>query len=467
MTEEPPRPASPARDPGQPVVRTGNAGRASYLLWLLIVYLVLEYARPPVIVQFKFQMLISLVLPVLCYATIKDRRWSWSLTCQVGLIVLCASGVLYAGNYYAAYFTTRILYTTIAVSISMAWLLARLDYFRRGMWAWTLIMTYLGLFGIASGGFGPGGIIGDENELSLACNTAVPMAYFGAIASRGWRRHAYATIGIVLLASIVISLSRGGFVGLVGIVGYIILISKYRLRAIAGLAVAAGIFYLAAPTAYRNEVLSIGQEASGEVEDGTADVRFFLWQAAFNMWKDHPILGVGAGNSRFNVGKYQPDWEGPLYSGKDWSGMAIHSGVFELLAETGLAGVFLYGAMIVNHFAVLRGVRRLARKTRGIPLALRNEMEMYSGALAAGMVGYLGSGLFLSVAYHPYAFYFAALSLALAWSLDVELARLAGSKQTAAPGSRRSGGKNGRPSPPSPETDPPPSLGRDLLSRPA
>lgn len=464
MTAAPSRAASPTSNPGRAVVGAGNAGRAGYLLWLLIVYLVLEYARPPVIVRFKLQMLISLVLPVLCFAMIKDRRWSWSLTCQLGLIAVSASGVLYASNYYAAYFTTRILYTTIAVSISMAWLLARLDYFRRGMWAWTLIMTYLGFFGIASGGFGPGGIIGDENELALACNTAVPMAYFGAISSRGTRRLVYAGIGIVLLASIVISLSRGGFVGLVGIVGYIILISKHRFRAIAGLAVAAGIFYLAAPKTYVNEVLSIGQEASGEVEDGTGDIRLFLWQTAINMWKDHPVLGVGAGNSRYNTGKYQADWEGPLYSGKDWSGTAIHSGVFELLSETGSAGVFFYGAMIVNHFAVLRRVRRLARKTRGIPAALRDEMEMYSGALAAGMVGYIGSGLFLSVAYHPYAFYFSALSVALAWGLEVELVRIAATKQTATRASQANGGTNAGPPPAPPTAGPPPSLGRELLS---
>ncbi|MFO0687464.1 MAG: O-antigen ligase family protein [Myxococcota bacterium] len=465
MTAAPSRTVDAARASGTPGVRVGNAGRASYLLWLLILYLVLEYARPPVIVRFKLQMVISLILPVLCFALIKDRRWSWSLTCQLCLIAVAASGVLYASNYYAAYFTTRILYTTVAISISMAWLLARLDFFRRGMWAWTLIMTYLGLFGLASGGFGPGGIIGDENELALACNTAVPMAYFGAVSSRGWKRLVYAGIGLVLLASIVISLSRGGFVGLVGIVGYIILISKYRLRAIAGIAIAAAVFYVAVPRTYINEVLSIGQEASGEVEDGTGDIRLFLWQTAFNMWKDNPILGVGAGNSRYNTGKYQADWEGPLYSGKDWSGMAIHSGFFELLSEMGSAGVFFYGAMIANHFAVLRGVRRLARKTRGIPSALRDEMEMYSGALAAGMIGYLGSGLFLSVAYHPYAFYFAALSLALSWGLDVELARLAAARENAAPRAPVSGTPAVGPASPSPAA--PPSLGKGLLSGPA
>src|SRR5690606_2939005 len=204
-----------------------------------------------------------------------------------------------------------------------------------------------------------------------------------------------------------------------------------------------------------------------EIEDGTGDARFFLWTAAFNMWKAHPVLGVGAGNSRYHTGQYQPDWEGEIYSDRDWSGTAIHSGVFELLSETGSVGVFFYGAMLVNHFAVLRRVRRTARRAKGLPQRLRDEMEMYSGALAGGLVGYLGSGVFLSVAYHPYAFYFSALSVALSWSFEVELktlAAMAALRQPAADAVGRT--SSAGPSTPSPASSPPPrSLGAELLTR--
>lgn len=438
-------------------VRTRSASQLSGLLWLLILFLVLEYIRPPVLVKFKLQMLISLALPALCMAVIKDRRWSWILSAQVGVMAVAATGVLYAHNYFASYFVTRILFTTIAISVSMAWLLSRIDFFRRCLWAWTLIMTYLAVYALQQGGFGPGGIIGDENEVALACNTAVPMAYFGAIWSRGWRRWAYIGIGILLLSAVVTTNSRGGFVGLVAIVGYIILISRHRLRAIAGLSIATVIFFVAAPREYVEEILSIEKETTGEIEDGTGDARMFLWTSAFNMWKANPILGVGAGNSRFRTGEFQPDWEGSMYSERDWSGTAIHSGVFEALSELGSVGVFFYGAFIINHFTVLRRVRRRVRKSKGMPAWLVRDMEMYSGALAGGMVGYLGSGLFLSVAYHPYAFYFSALALGLSWSLDVELNRLAATVKS----------RTGTPTVAGTEPDllAPRSLGKELLSR--
>ncbi|MBY0401157.1 O-antigen ligase family protein [Myxococcota bacterium] len=438
------------------MAHSSSSSQMSGLLWMLVVFLILEYIRPPAIVQLKLQMLISLILPLFCYFVVKDRRWSWTLTAQIGVMMVAAVGVLYASNYFSAYFVTRILFTTIAISISMAWLLSRLDFFRRCLWAWTLIMTYLAIYSIQHGGFGPGGIIGDENEVALACNTAVPMAYFGAVWSRGWRRWAYLAIGLLLLSAVVMTNSRGGFVGLAATVGYIVMISKHRIRTLAGLTIAGFIFFLAAPQQYIDEILSIEKETSGEIEDGTADARMFLWTAALNMWKANPVLGVGAGNSRFRTGEFQPDWEGSMYSERDWSGTAIHSGLFEALSELGSVGILLYGSFVANHFTVLRRVRRRVRKTKGLPDALSREMEMYAGALAGGMVGYLASGLFLSVAYHPYAFYFSALSLGLSWSLDREMSRLA----ARAPGPTESSS-----APPAAlGSKPPSSLGRELLA---
>lgn len=400
----------------------GAAGRTNLLLILLLFFLILEYIRPPGLVQLKLQMIISLVLPFLCYRSIRDRRWDRILTLQVALLAFCMTGVVYADNYYAAYGISRVLYTTVFVSISMAWLLARMNFFRRAIWTWILIMTYLGCFGLLMGGTGPGGIIGDENEVALACNTAIPMAGLGAIYARGFRRILCVGITIVLLAAVVVTNSRGGFVGLVALTAYLVLTSKYVIRAIAAVLVAGVVFFAALPPSYRNELLSIKQEATGEIEDGTADARYFLWEAAFNMWKAHPILGVGAGNSRFHTGDFQPKWGKPMYDDRDWSGTAIHSGFFEALSELGSVGIYIYGSMIVGHFTLLRRLRKKARNDRKMPAALRDEIEMYAGALAGGMVGYLVSGLFLSVAYHPYPFYFAALALALGWAVEYERA---------------------------------------------
>jgi O-antigen ligase len=418
------------KHPSPSVSIRGKGGRHDSFLWLLVVYLVLEFARPPVVVEFKLQMLIALALPLLCYAQIKDRPWSWALTCQLGIIAVSAIGIVFARNNFSAYMVTRTLYTTVAISVSMLWLMSRLTYFRRGMWCWTLIMFYLGLHGISSGGIGPGGFTGDENDLAVALNTAIPMAFFGAAMSKGRRRWAYVVIAITLVTGVVATKSRGGFVGLAALTLYCILISKHRIRSFAFIVLAGFIFFLSVPAEYVDEIVSIKKEAAGEVEFGTGDARLFIWHAAFNMWKAHPILGVGAGGSMFYTGEYQPDWEGRDYSERDWSGTAMHSAYVEVLADLGIVGVFLYGGMLTTHFLVLRRLRKAVRKLKPGAESLRREAEMYAGALSAGMVGFMASGAFVSIAYYPYVFYLSALAIALQASVSVEMRRL----RSASPG---------------------------------
>ena len=138
----PDEPASPA-----PGLRTGELA-PSLLFWMLVLFLILEYARPPGIVRLHLQMLITVALPVLCISRLRHRPWSGILTAQVLLVLTCAQAVAFASNSYAAYVTTRVMFGNVAIALSMAWLLASREAFRRGIWAWLLIMGYVALYGV-------------------------------------------------------------------------------------------------------------------------------------------------------------------------------------------------------------------------------------------------------------------------------------------------------------------------------
>src|SRR5207244_13147217 len=93
--------------------------------------------------------------------------------------------------------------------------------------------------------------------------------------------------------------------------------------------------------------------------EGTAEARQFLWSAARNMWKAHPILGVGGGNFTFLVGQYQPmDYEKPEYLERDWSGTVTHSAFFQIAAEQGSVGILLFGYIVWAHLRTIRRLRR-------------------------------------------------------------------------------------------------------------
>ena len=68
--------------------------------------------------------------------------------------------------------------------------------------------------------------------------------------------------------------------------------------------------------------------------------RFLMWQSAFDMIKDNPILGVGFGNFEQ---KYQREYILPE-ARERWQGHA-HNTYLQLWAETGLIGLSIYCAM--------------------------------------------------------------------------------------------------------------------------
>ncbi len=403
--------------PAQPVAETLRA--PGFLFWMLVVFIVLEYARPPVVSQLKFQMLVLLLVPV-AWLLSPSRPWSRMLTLQALYLIWCVKSLPIASNYFSVYVTSRLMYGYLAVGLAITWVGSNLIQLRRLLWLWLVVMTYQAIWALTHGGRGTGGMLGDENDLALACGTALPVALAGLERMRGRARIAMGVMAILMLSAVVASFSRGGFVGLVVSVGYLVFSSGHRLRSAALITAGALLFVTLAPKEYLDELRTIQ-----DTDDGTAKGRKFLWTAAYNMWLDHPILGVGAGNASYQIGRYQPkDFQGGEYQERDWSGMALHSAWFTLLAEQGSVGVLIFTLMILHQFSLIRRLRREVRSRGDVPEDLRREVETFALGLNGSVVAFIGSGLFLSVLYYPYIWYFTVFASTLDLAVRGELARL-------------------------------------------
>lgn len=427
----PPPPSAPAEAPPEPRARARAAFPPAprYVLWMLVLFLILEYARPPLIVLLKFQMLFTLVLPVLFFRT-PQRPWSRILTLQLLFFVWCIKSIPIAYNWYAVYFTARTLHGSMATALAFTWVCCNLRDLRYVLWIYLAVMVYQTLWSLAHGGKGTGGFLGDENDLALACCSALPLAFFGLERMKGRTRWLCGGALVLLLAGVVGSMSRGGFVALVCSGTYCLLASRYKFRAILLIAVAVVAIPILAPPTYIDEMRTIA-----ETDSGTAKGRRFLWEAAYNMWKAHPILGVGGGNSTYLIGVYQPtDFEEREYVERDWSGTAVHSMYFQLLPEHGAVGVALVALMIWyqfrGNFRLLRDVRR----SRNAPPDLKRDVPLYAHSLNGGLIAVMAAGAFLSVAYYPYLWYFTALSGALEIGVRAALPGGKGARPAVSPG---------------------------------
>jgi O-antigen ligase len=353
-------------------------------------------------------MVIIIVLPVLWLSS-PNRRWSPILSAQVAFLGWCAKSIPLAYNYYAAYIVTRTMYGNVAIGIALTWICSNMKDLRWVIWIWSGIMAYQAIWGITHGGTGTGSFLGDENDLALALGTALPFSFTGFEQFRGRARWLCGALMILLIVAIIVSFSRGGFVGLVVVAIYCLFSSRHKLRNLALLIVFGFAVLSFAPGSYIDEIRSINNAS-----DGTAQGRRFLWTAAYNMWKAYPFIGVGAGNSTFLVGEFQStDFREPQYDDRNWSGTVIHSLYFTILPEQGIPGMLLFGYIAWSHFRVLRRLRHDVRRTANVSDSLRRDTDIYARGLNGAILGYLSSGAFISVAYYPYFWYFTALGVAL------------------------------------------------------
>src|SRR5262249_21897296 len=202
---------------------SGSAsGPSNFLVDALIVFLALEYLRPPMLQPLQIQTLFLIGLPIAWLAS-KDRPWSRGLSLQFIYVVVGALSLPFAHNYFVVYLDARQMVGYLITALAVTWLLAWRKPFQRVMWIWVGIMCFQALWAITHSGRGYGSFLGDENDLAIACDMAVPFPFLAAQSLRGWKRWTCGFALLVLLVGIVASWSRGGFLGLIGAILYCLL----------------------------------------------------------------------------------------------------------------------------------------------------------------------------------------------------------------------------------------------------
>jgi len=246
--------------------------------------------------------------------------------------------------------------------------------------------------GVPPGGERLTGGIGDPNELAAILVPALTFAAFALATVRSlllrWALLASIVVGALALVR---TESRGGLLAMgVVFVAVLFLGGPVRARAVPLIltSVCAGLAYytLVAPP----EALARVSEFRAGGGSGRTD----LWTVALEVFRDHPLGGVGIGN--FQVVE-------PLYALRDVSisradlivgrTVVVHNTYLHILAELGLLGLVFFGALIIGAFGVgLRATRTLARSGD-------RDAEMLSRGLLIGTIGMFAAFFFISAQY--------------------------------------------------------------------
>jgi O-antigen ligase len=145
---------------------------------------------------------------------------------------------------------------------------------------------------------------------------------------------------IAIIAAVLLSGGRAGLLGLILGVSLIILLGNSRYR-IAIVIAAIAIAMISAQ--YASEMAIFNREST--ISDAY-EFRFEIWKDAFEIFKAHPLFGIGIGNYAAYVSVHNPDqyWVASnVYTAYDHP----ESGYLKLLTEYGLIGFLTFFFLIL------------------------------------------------------------------------------------------------------------------------
>lgn len=368
----------------------------------------------------------------------KFRRWPADVWLLAAMIVALALSSLHATFDPAASWSMTYVYLEywifFVLLIQMLNSRKRIDGFH-----WTLIISAAYLVYRAyslRGTTGPrfenlgGGYVQDSNEYAAALVLLFPFAYQRTFSETRLIAWGAAICCFGLAMAVIVADSRGGFLGLVALWLAIILCFKgRRTRNIAVLVVVGALVLLFAKAGQLERLETIILATHRATRDNSAELRVEYWGLAWRLFKQHPLLGIGAQNFWYYSGYMV---EGLPY-GKH--GQVTHSLWMELLSGGGLTLTIPFMILLWRFF------RKSLRLARQCVKAGRQDIALYFYTPVFAMSGFLVSASFVDrMVYEPIYWCF-ALGIANRYLWGGEIQALIGgaSASAAVPGSRNRG----------------------------
>jgi O-antigen ligase len=239
-----------------------------------------------------------------------------------------------------------------------------------------------------------GGMFENPNDLATALDLLLPFAVALTLVSKGIGRLIYLLCSTILAVGVLVTLSRGGFLGLIAS-GAVLLWKLGRGRramTILTTGLICGVLFAVMPGGYGARIATIFN--NDQDQTGSAQLRRELMERAASIAINRPVVGVGMGNFH-------------IYSIRE---KEAHNAYLEIAAELGVMGLTAYLIVIL---APLRSLRRIERQTMGMRSKSEREMYWLSASVQAAFIAYMICSFFASIQYLWYLYYTAAYAVAL------------------------------------------------------
>lgn len=219
------------------------------------------------------------------------------------------------------------------------------------MWIFSIVTAISAVIAIQQGNIG--NTVGESlRAIGLAGNPNATARYFvlalmffsylALVSNKSFPRLVAIGGGIITFLGVFFTLSRTGIILLILALGLIILIiprRKSRIWLFLAYISAALILWFSSES-----IFDILKSIMPSIMEGTDTIglRYRLWQAAIQMWLDHPFQGVGIGMYAQLMRFYAPE------VARTYLVLGVHNTYLQFLVETGLIGFSLILVLLIT-----------------------------------------------------------------------------------------------------------------------
>jgi O-antigen ligase len=253
-----------------------------------------------------------------------------------------------------------------------------------------------------------GGMFSNPNDLALNLVTFLaPTLIFLALDRRISRRLLAAVCALTMLAAIVCTKSRGGFLGLIAM-GVVALYYAAKMKPGILIAVIVGglLAVPAIPQSFWDRMDSITNAETDPT--GSREARLRLLEQGIEVFVENPITGVGAGQFE--------NYDDPGVTIERWR--VTHNVWLQVGAELGIVGLAIFLFLVIRAyracFATVRllgGGRSRRRAPPGGDTAEREILMLNAKSMIAALVGWTICSMFAAVAFNWTFYYVLALAV--------------------------------------------------------
>jgi O-antigen ligase len=286
---------------------------------------------------------VSAVAIVSCIARKRGFVLSNLIPPMVAIVLLAVASYSYTRNPEVITWSLRRLAFNIILCGLLVNVINTVAHLRVPLWTFVgmaFVNSLVALFQFATGAMREErtrGLLENENQFGEVAGVAFVLPFYLFLrAEKPWKRAAGLGISIILAAGMATSVSRGAILSwLAGLLMILLRERRYWLRVV----VFAGLTLMLVPFLPENffrRFETIGLELKGTVmldERHGLSTRGYFNKAGIEIWKAHPVLGVGFGSYGYYF--IQPEFNPGLKASRR---IVAHNLYVQVLAELGIVG---------------------------------------------------------------------------------------------------------------------------------